>query len=245
MAAAVAKHVGARHVVITDVNEYRLELARKMGVTRAVNVAKESLTDVMAELGMTEGFDVGLEMSGAPPAFRTMLDTMNHGGRIAMLGIPRRICLSTGIKSSSRACLLKVFMAVRCLKHWYKMAALIQSGLDLSPIITHRFSIDDFQQGFDAMRSGAFRQGYPELELTKQKERWQAPFLQLSSHSPIFISFNRTISLPVYLKAINLLSNGLTLMCGLPYVQSIGMPADIQFSATITGSVTAAHYCGG
>lgn len=88
MAAAVAKHVGARNVVITDVNEYRLELARKMGVTRAVNVAKENLNDVMVELGMTEGFDVGLEMSGAPPAFRSMLDTMNHGGRIAMLGIP-------------------------------------------------------------------------------------------------------------------------------------------------------------
>ena len=88
MAAAVAKHVGARNVVITDVNEYRLELARKMGITRAVNVAKENLNDVMAELGMTEGFDVGLEMSGAPPASRTMLDTMNHGGRIAMLGIP-------------------------------------------------------------------------------------------------------------------------------------------------------------
>ncbi len=88
LAAAVAKHVGARNVVITDVNEYRLELARKMGITRAVNVAKENLNDVMAELGMTEGFDVGLEMSGAPPAFRTMLDTMNHGGRIAMLGIP-------------------------------------------------------------------------------------------------------------------------------------------------------------
>ena len=88
MAAAVCKHVGARHVVITDVNEYRLELARKMGVTRAVNVSKENLNDVMAELGMTEGFDVGLEMSGAPPAFRTLLNAMNHGGRIAMLGIP-------------------------------------------------------------------------------------------------------------------------------------------------------------
>ncbi|MCE1704530.1 zinc-binding dehydrogenase, partial [Enterobacter hormaechei] len=88
MAAAVCKHVGARHVVITDVNEYRLELARKMGVTRAVNVSQENLTDVMAELGMTEGFDVGLEMSGAPAAFRTLLNTMNHGGRVALLGIP-------------------------------------------------------------------------------------------------------------------------------------------------------------
>ncbi|MFZ4211856.1 L-threonine 3-dehydrogenase, partial [Pantoea endophytica] len=88
MAAAVCKHVGARHVVITDINDYRLDLARKMGVTRAVNVAQENLRDVMAELGMTEGFDVGLEMSGAPPAFRTLLEVMNHGGRIALLGIP-------------------------------------------------------------------------------------------------------------------------------------------------------------
>lgn len=154
MAAAVAKHVGARNVVITDVNEYRLELARKMGITRAVNVAKENLNDVMAELGMTEGFDVGLEMSGALPAFRTMLDTMNHGGRIAMLGIPPSDMSIDWTKVIFKGLFIKGIYGREMFETWYKMAALIQSGLDLSPIITHRFSIDDFQKGFDAMRSG-------------------------------------------------------------------------------------------
>ena len=154
MAAAVAKHVGARNVVITDVNEYRLELARKMGITRAVNVAKENLNDMMAELGMTEGFDVGLEMSGAPPAVRTMLDTMNHGGRIAMLGIPPSDMSIDWTKVIFKGLFIKGIYGREMFETWYKMAALIQSGLDLSPIITHRFSIDDFQKGFDAMRSG-------------------------------------------------------------------------------------------
>lgn len=154
MAAAVARHVGARNVVITDVNEYRLSLARKMGVTRAVDVSKESLTDVMEELGMTEGFDVGLEMSGAPPAFRTMLDTMNHGGRIAMLGIPPSDMSIDWNKVIFKGLFIKGIYGREMFETWYKMAALIQSGLDLSPIITHRFSIDEFQQGFDAMRSG-------------------------------------------------------------------------------------------
>ncbi|EFB8005368.1 L-threonine 3-dehydrogenase [Escherichia coli] len=154
MAAAVAKHVGARNVVITDVNEYRLELARKMGITRAVNVAKENLNDVMAELGMTEGFDVGLEMSGASPAFRTMLDTMNHGGRIAMLGIPPSDMSIDWTKVIFKGLFIKGIYGREMFETWYKMAALIQSGLDLSPIITHRFSIDDFQKGFDAMCSG-------------------------------------------------------------------------------------------
>ncbi|HCN6487083.1 TPA: L-threonine 3-dehydrogenase [Escherichia coli] len=154
MAAAVAKHVGARNVVITDVNEYRLELARKMGITRAVNVAKENLNDVMAELGMTEGFDVGLEMSGAPPAFRTMLDTMSHGGRIAMLGIPPSDMSIDWTKVIFKGLFIKGIYGREMFETWYKMAALIQSGLDLSPIITHRFSIDDFQKGFDAMCSG-------------------------------------------------------------------------------------------
>ena len=154
MAAAVAKHVGARNVVITDVNEYRLELARKMGVTRAVNVAKENLNDVMAELGMTEGFDVGLEMSGAPPAFCSMLDTMNHGGRIAMLGIPPSDMSIDWTKVIFKGLFIKGIYGREMFETWYKMAALIQSGLDLSPIITHRFGIDDFQKGFDAMRSG-------------------------------------------------------------------------------------------
>ena len=142
MAAAVAKHVGARNVVITDVNEYRLELARKMGITRAVNVAKENLNDV------------GLEMSGAPPAFRTMLDTMNHGGRIAMLGIPPSDMSIDWTKVIFKGLFIKGIYGREMFETWYKMAALIQSGLDLSPIITHRFSIDDFQKGFDAMRSG-------------------------------------------------------------------------------------------
>lgn len=154
MAAAVAKHVGARNVVITDVNEYRLELAREMGVTRAVNVSKESLNDVMHELGMTEGFDVGLEMSGAPPAFRTMLDTMNNGGRIAMLGIPPSDMSIDWTKVIFKGLFIKGIYGREMFETWYKMAALIQSGLDLSPIITHRFGIDDFQKGFDAMRSG-------------------------------------------------------------------------------------------
>jgi threonine 3-dehydrogenase len=154
MAAAIVRFIGARNVVITDVNEYRLGLARKMGVTRAVNVAQESLADVMAELGMTEGFDVGLEMSGAPPAFRTMLDTMNHGGRIAMLGIPPSDMSIDWTKVIFKGLFIKGIYGREMFETWYKMAALIQSGLDLSPIITHRFGIDDFQQGFDAMRSG-------------------------------------------------------------------------------------------
>ncbi|WP_024551579.1 L-threonine 3-dehydrogenase [Franconibacter helveticus 513] len=154
MAAAVAKHVGARNVVITDVNEYRLELARKMGVTRAVNVAQEDLKDVMDELGMTEGFDVGLEMSGAAPAFRTMLDTMNHGGRIAMLGIPSSEMTIDWNKVIFKGLFIKGIYGREMFETWYKMAALIQSGLDLTPLITHHYSIDDFQKGFDAMRSG-------------------------------------------------------------------------------------------
>ncbi len=154
MAAAVCKHVGARHVVITDVNEYRLDLARKMGVTRAVNVNKENLNDVMAELGMTEGFDVGLEMSGALPAFRALLNSMNHGGRIAMLGIPPSDMSIDWNQVIFKGLFIKGIYGREMFETWYKMAALIQSGLDLTPIITHRFSIDEFQQGFDAMRSG-------------------------------------------------------------------------------------------
>ncbi|MDE9517131.1 L-threonine 3-dehydrogenase [Xenorhabdus bovienii] len=154
MAAAVCKHVGARHVVITDVNEYRLDLARKMGVTRAVNVSKENLTDVMKELGMTEGFDIGLEMSGAPQAFRTLLSTMNHGGRIALLGIPPSDMAIDWNQVIFKGLFIKGIYGREMFETWYKMAALIQSGLDLTPIITHQFSIDDFQKGFDIMRSG-------------------------------------------------------------------------------------------
>lgn len=154
MAAAICRHVGARHVVITDMNEYRLELAREMGVTRAVNVAQQDLGSVMAELGMTEGFDVGLEMSGAPPAFRSMLAAMNHGGRIALLGIPPGDMAIDWQQVIFKGLFIKGVYGREMFETWYKMAALVQSGLDLTPLITHRFAIDDFQQGFDVMRSG-------------------------------------------------------------------------------------------
>lgn len=154
MAAAVARHVGARHVVITDVNEYRLELARNMGVTRAVNVSNESLDTVMNELGMTEGFDVGLEMSGVPAAFSDMLDKMNHGGKIAMLGIPPSEMAIDWTQVIFKGLVLKGVYGREMFETWYKMVSLIQSGLDLSPMITHHFKVDDFQQGFEVMRSG-------------------------------------------------------------------------------------------
>ncbi|WP_323844865.1 L-threonine 3-dehydrogenase [Microbulbifer magnicolonia] len=154
MAAAVARHVGARHVVITDINDYRLELAKKMGATRTVNVSKEKLTDVMKEIGMTEGFDVGLEMSGVPVAFRDMLEAMNHGGKIAMLGIPSGEMAIDWSKVIFKGLIIKGIYGREMFETWYKMASLIQSGLDLTPIITHQFSIDDFQQGFDTMGSG-------------------------------------------------------------------------------------------
>lgn len=154
MAAAVAKHVGARHVVVTDVNPYRLELAKKMGATRAVDVSKEDLKDVMNELGMTEGFDVGLEMSGVPVAFRDMLNKMNHGGKIAMLGIPPQDVAIDWNQVIFKGLVIKGIYGREMFETWYKMASLLQSGLDLSPIITHTFSIDDFQKGFDTMGSG-------------------------------------------------------------------------------------------
>jgi threonine 3-dehydrogenase len=154
MAAAVAKHVGARHVVITDINEYRLELARNMGATRAVNVSKENLSDVMKDLGMNEGFDVGMEMSGVPTAFTSMLESMNNGGKIAMLGIPGNDMAIDWSQVIFKGLTIKGIYGREMFETWYKMASLIQSGLDLSPIITHHYKIDDVQQGFDAMHSG-------------------------------------------------------------------------------------------
>lgn len=154
MAAAIAKFIGARHVVITDVNDYRLDLAHKMGATRVVNVTKEDLRDVMADLGMTEGFDVGLEMSGVPAAFGSMLEAMNHGGKIAMLGLMPK---GAGIDWDSvifKGLEIKGIYGRRMFETWYKMGTMLQAGLDLSPILTHRFAIDDFQKGFDVMRSG-------------------------------------------------------------------------------------------
>jgi len=154
MAAAVAKHVGARHVVITDVNPYRLELALKMGATRAVDVSKTKLTDVMNELKMTEGFDVGMEMSGVPTAFTDMLNNMNNGGKIAMLGIPSTNMAIDWSQVIFKGLTIKGVYGREMFETWYKMASLIQSGLDLTPVITHHFPIDEFQQGFDVMRSG-------------------------------------------------------------------------------------------
>jgi len=154
MAAAVAKHVGARHVVVTDVNDYRLDLAMKMNATRAVNVAKESVTDVMTELGMTEGFDVGMEMSGVPSAFTTMLENMNHGGKIAMLGIPPKDMGIDWNQVIFKGLELKGIYGREMFETWYKMASLIQSGLDLSPMLTHQFDVDEFQIGFEQMGSG-------------------------------------------------------------------------------------------
>ncbi|HBH65772.1 MAG TPA: L-threonine 3-dehydrogenase [Erwinia persicina] len=154
MAAAICRQVGARHVVITDVNEYRLGLARQMGVTRAVNISEESLPQVMRALEMTEGFDVGLEMSGVPDAFRSMLDVMNHGGRIAMLGIPPASMSIDWNQVIFKGLFIKGIYGREMFETWYKMAALLQSGLDLSPVITHRYGIDDFQRGFDDMRTG-------------------------------------------------------------------------------------------
>lgn len=154
MAAAVAKHAGARHVVITDINDYRLELAANMGATRTVNSSKEDLSDVMQQLGMSEGFDVGLEMSGVPVAFNGMLKAMNHGGKIALLGIPPGDMPIDWNQVIFKGLIIKGIYGREMFETWYKMAALIQSGLDLTPMITHVLPVDEFQQGFDIMRSG-------------------------------------------------------------------------------------------
>ncbi|MEM8985275.1 MAG: L-threonine 3-dehydrogenase [Pseudomonadota bacterium] len=154
MAAAIARFVGARNVVITDVNEYRLDLARKMGATLAIDVRERDLKDAMRELGMTEGFDVGLEMSGVPSAFAGMLDTMNHGGKIAMLGIMPNGAGADWEKVIFKGLEIKGIYGRRMFETWYKMAAMLQGGLDLSPILTHRFSIDEYQKGFDIMKEG-------------------------------------------------------------------------------------------
>lgn len=154
MAAAIAKHVGARNVVITDINDYRLELAKSMGASRTVNVLREDLRDVMSDLNMTEGFDVGLEMSGVSSAFATMLDQMNHGGKIAMLGI---LPDGVGINWSQvifKGLEIKGIYGRQMFETWYKMVAMLQSGLDISPVLTHSYSVNDYQQGFAAMLSG-------------------------------------------------------------------------------------------
>jgi len=154
MAVAIAKHAGARYVVITDVNDYRLDLAKKMGAAKAVNVAKGDLKDAMRDLGMTEGFDVGLEMSGNAGAFRSMIDSMANGGHIALLGLLEDGAGIDWSKVIFKGLFLKGIYGREMFETWYKMAAMLQSGLDISPMITHRFPIEEFKKGFEAMGSG-------------------------------------------------------------------------------------------
>jgi len=154
MAAAIARHVGARHVVLTDVNDYRLELGRRMGASRVLNVTREKIEDAMEQLGMTEGFDVGLEMSGNAAAFKNMLATMNNGGRVAILGIPPGEVAIDWSRVIFKGLILKGIYGREMFETWYKMRSMLQSGLDVTPILTHHFHVDDFQKGFDVMRSG-------------------------------------------------------------------------------------------
>ena len=154
MASAVARHAGARYVVITDVNPYRLELARKMGVTRAINTAEMPLAQVQKELGMQEGFDVGLEMSGNPSAFREMLANMSHGAKIAMLGIPSKEMAIDWTVVVFNMLTIKGIYGREMYETWYKMAVMLESGVDIRPVITHRFNYKHFEQAFATVRSG-------------------------------------------------------------------------------------------
>jgi threonine 3-dehydrogenase len=154
MAVAIAKHCGARHVVITDVNEYRLELARKMGASLTLDARKDSIADAMKRLGMTEGFDVGLEMSGNAVAFKDLLKHMNHGGKVAILGIPPSEVAIDWNQVIFKGLVLKGVYGREMFETWYKMISMLQSGLDVSPILTHHFHVDDYQEAFEVMRSG-------------------------------------------------------------------------------------------
>jgi len=155
MAAAVARHVGARHIVISDINDDRLALAKQMGATRAVNPQRESLADVEREIGMTEGFDVGMEMSGSTAALESMIDTINHGGHIALLGIfPESTVPVPMNRAIFKALTLKGIYGREMFETWYKMFSMLQSGLDVRPVITHHLPFEDFEQGFAALRDG-------------------------------------------------------------------------------------------
>ena len=154
MAAALARHVGARYVVITDVNEYRLDIARKIGVSFAVSPRERSVKDVMAHLGMTEGFDVGLEMSGHPDGLRELLAAMNYGGRVAILGIPTaEVPIDVG-QVIFKGLVLKGIYGREVFETWYKMASLLQAGMNVTPVLTHRFRASEHEQAFEVMRSG-------------------------------------------------------------------------------------------
>lgn len=154
MAAAVVRHAGARYVVVTDVNPYRLELARRLGATLALDVRTESIADAQRTLGMKEGFDVGLEMSGNAQAFRDMLANLCHGGKVAMLGIPEKEMAIDWTTVVFNMLAIQGIYGREMYETWYKMTVMLQSGLDISPVITHRFAAEQFQQGFDAMLSG-------------------------------------------------------------------------------------------
>ncbi len=154
MAVAIARFVGARHVVITDVNDFRLDLAKRMGATRAVNVQRETIDQTMSALGMQEGFDVGLEMSGNMTAFRDLLRTMHHGGSVALLGIPPQEAAIDWNQVIFKGLTLKGIYGREMFETWYKMASLLQSGLDLQPVITHHLPIQDYREAFSIMGSG-------------------------------------------------------------------------------------------
>ncbi len=154
MAARIVRHAGARHVVVTDVNPFRLGLARKLGATLAVDVRERSIASTQEELGMKEGFDVGLEMSGNPSAFCDMLANICHGGKIAMLGIPTQEIAINWQTVVFNMITIRGIYGREMYETWYKMTVMLQSGLDITPVITHRYRFQDFEKGFDAMRSG-------------------------------------------------------------------------------------------
>ena len=154
MAIPVVRHAGARHIVVTDMNPFRLDLARKMGATLAVNPTETSIADVQKQLGMQEGFDVGLEMSGNAQAFRDMIANMSHGGKIAVLGIPGKDITLDFRQVIFNMLTIKGIYGREMYETWYKMSVMLESGVDIEPIITHRFDYTEFQKGFDAMIAG-------------------------------------------------------------------------------------------
>ncbi len=154
MSVAVARHAAARHIVVTDLNPFRLDLARKLGATLAIDPRATTLADAQKQLGMQEGFDVGLEMSGNPSAFRDMIGNMSHGAKIAMLGIPAQEMAINWRHVIFNMLTIKGIYGREMYETWYKMTVMLESGLDITPVITHRFDFRDFEQGFEVMRSG-------------------------------------------------------------------------------------------
>jgi threonine 3-dehydrogenase len=154
MAVAIARHAAARHIVVTDLNPFRLDLAKKMGATLAVNPTQTTLAEAQQQLGMQEGFDVGLEMSGSPAAFRDMISNLSHGAKIAMLGIPAKEMAINWRDVIFNMLTIKGIYGREMYETWYKMTVMLESGLDITPVITHRFDFRDFEKGFEVMHSG-------------------------------------------------------------------------------------------